>query len=329
MVQLTDYLYSGDTVLHIIRGYSNDLRKSASATHNPLDRAHANFLLQMEELLEHNNFLTSQSQRIREFYKYMAGHYGLFSFTFRGRIKSLIRSEEKYNGYIVSFISSYHAKHGTYPSVAQIKEELTRFKDLIAYRIVLSVPSCHLKIGQDRDKLEMETLYEIANILPEFLEERGFSAQLASTELPESSPLLNENVRPYYKDYIANPKDGGYRSLHLTMYDNLSRGYTEIQLRTKAMDDLAEIGEANHSVYENQQERERARRQQVPVGECPYFDDAYERVTNLQNLDLSKIDVNMFTALDKYRVNDGCGLYYGRLILPYEHLSRFQNDEID
>lgn len=27
-------------------------------------------------------------------------------------------------------------------------------------------------------------------------------------------------------------------------------------------------------------------------------------------------------------VNDGCGLYRGRLILPYEHLSRFQNDLI-
>ena len=28
-------------------------------------------------------------------------------------------------------------------------------------------------------------------------------------------------------------------------------------------------------------------------------------------------------------LNDGCGLYRGRLILPYEHLSRFQNDIID
>ena len=27
-------------------------------------------------------------------------------------------------------------------------------------------------------------------------------------------------------------------------------------------------------------------------------------------------------------INDGCGLYRGRLILPYEHLSRFQNDLI-
>lgn len=28
-------------------------------------------------------------------------------------------------------------------------------------------------------------------------------------------------------------------------------------------------------------------------------------------------------------VNDGCGLYRGRLILPYEHLSRHQNELMD
>ena len=49
----------------------------------------------------------------------------------------------------------------------------------------------------------------------------------------------------------------------------------------------------------------------------------------LLNLDLTKIDVNMFTTMSKSLINDGCGLYHGRLILPYEHLSRFQNDLID
>lgn len=328
MIQLTDYLYSGDTVLHIIRSYSRDLMESASKTHNLLDRSHANFLLQMEELLEHNNFLTSQSQRIREFYQYMAEHYGNYSFTFRGRIKSLIRTEEKFNGYIVSHIYNYHSEHGTYPPVSELRDEINRFKDLIAYRIVLSLPACHLKPGTDRTSLEEKTLYEIANLLPDFLEERGFTAQLSHTDQPVSSPLLNENVRPYYKDYIANPKEGGYRSLHLTLFDNLARSYTEIQLRTKDMDDLAEIGKANHGLYEKRQEQERSRRREIPVGECPCFDEAYERILNLQNLDLSKINVNMFAAIDNYRINDGCGLYHGRLILPYEHLSRFQNDEI-
>lgn len=53
---------------------------------------------------------------------------------------------------------------------------------------------------------------------------------------------------------------------------------------------------------------------------------AYERGMKLQQLELSKLDVNMFAAIDNSLINDGCGLYRGRLILPYEHLSRFQND---
>ena len=49
----------------------------------------------------------------------------------------------------------------------------------------------------------------------------------------------------------------------------------------------------------------------------------------LLNLDLAELDVNMFSAVNNSLINDGCGLYRGRLILPYEHLSRFQNDLID
>jgi len=64
-----------------------------------------------------------------------------------------------------------------------------------------------------------------------------------------------------------NSKPYGYRSLHITFYDNIARCYIEVQLRTKEMDDSL--------------------------------------------------------------INDGCGLYRGRLILPYEHLSRFQNDIVD
>ena len=92
------------------------------------------------------------------------------------------------------------------------------------------------------------------------------------------------------------------------------------------MDDIAEIGPANHLGYEERQENERARREAIPLGENKYFDDAYERGLKLQELDLSKVDVNMFGAIDNSLVNDGCGFYRGRLILPYEHLSRFQND---
>ena len=327
MVTLNDYLYSGHTVLRILKRYTEDLRTSAVENHNEIDLMHYDYLLQIMGILEHNDFLTAQSQKIRDFYKYMVQEYSFLSFTFKGRIKSLIRAEAKFNGYIVEYIYDYYEKNGTYPTVPEIKECLNCFRDLIAYRIVISMPKCHLENGEDRKKEEIEYLYKIANVLPKFLEERGFSAEHANGIKRSKSDLLSDEVRPYYRDYINCDEIGDYRSLHITFFDHSSRCYMEMQLRTKEMDDIAEIGVANHLFYEKKQEDSRGR--QIPKGECVIFDEAYERCRLLQELELALVDVNMFAAIDNHLINDGCGLYRGRLILPYEHLSRFQNDIID
>ena len=329
MITLNDYLYSGDTILRILHNYIHDLRKDAKKTHNEIDMIHCNFLILIRELLEHNDFLTAQSQKIREFYKYMAKEYPFLAFTFRGRIKSLIRAEEKFNGYVVEYIYNYYTEHGEYPSLTELKNRLSCFRDFIAYRIVIAMPRCHLKCEEDRESEELKYLYEIANVLPGFLEERGFTAEPANGVKESTSSLLNEDVRPYYRDYICGTEPDEYQSLHITFYDNSSRSYMEVQLRTKTMDDIAEIGPANHLGYEKKQESERVRRDAIPKGECIYFDEAYERGMKLLGLELSELDVNMFSAVNNSLINDGCGLYRGRLILPYEHLSRFQNDLID
>ena len=329
MISLNDYLFSGNTVLKILHQYSNDLRNSAKSTHNSIDLAHSNFLIQIIELLEHNDFLTSQSQRIKEFYKYMTREYPFLAFTFKGRIKSLIRSEEKFNGYILEYIYKYYKANGKFPSEAEIKSKLICFRDLIAYRIVISMPACHIKNGESRSEIEQKYLYEIADVLPEFLEERGFTAELSGFMEDRYSERLKEEVRPYYRDYVSTPRSTGYKSLHITFYDNLARCYTELQLRTKEMDDFAEIGDANHFGYERLQNARRTKRDEIPTGECIYFDEAYERLTKLQELELADLDVNMFSAINNQLINDGCGLFRGRQILPFEHLSRFQNDLID
>lgn len=67
MITLNDYLYSGDTVLRILKKYIADLRISAVQKHNEVDLVHCDFLIQIMELLEHNDFLTSQSQKIVSF----------------------------------------------------------------------------------------------------------------------------------------------------------------------------------------------------------------------------------------------------------------------
>ncbi len=329
MITLNDYLYSGDTVFKILHQYAGDLRENARLTRNSIDTAHSNFLVQITEMLEHNDFLTSQSNRIKELYKYMTVQYPYLAFTFKGRIKSLIRAEEKFNGYIVEYIYDHYIENGKLPTEAEIKNKLQCFRDLVAYRIVISLPKCHLKKGEDRESVELKLLYEVAEMLPEFLEERGFTAELSGLPDKEQSPRLSEKVRPYYRDYIANVRPFGYQSLHITLYDNFARCYVEVQLRTKDMDDNAEIGEANHFGYEQRQELSRTRREAIPEGECLWFDEAYERVCRLKNIELSEIDVNMFRAVDNYLINDGCGLFRGRQILPFEHLSRFQNNLID
>lgn len=329
MITLNDYLYSGDTVLKILQRYSEDLRKTSIENHNNVDMMHCNFLLQLIDILEHNEFLTSQSQRIRELYKLMAKEYPFLAFTFKGRIKSLIRAEEKFNGYIVEYIYDYYKENGEFPTIVDLKQKLSCFRDLIAYRIVVSMPKCHLKEGDNREEIELDYLYQIANTIPEFLEERGFSVQVSEKEGAKQSERLKKSLRPYYRDYISNPSPIGYKSLHVTLYDNIARSYIEVQLRTKNMDDFAEIGPANHMGYEKRQESERTRRDEIPLGECVYFDEAYERVVKLHELNLSEVDVNMFGAISNDVVNDGCGLFRGRLILPFEHLSRFQNDIID
>ena len=224
---------------------------------------------------------------------------------------------------------------GTYREIHRIKE---------AQQVHLAQASCYAYFYAKQQELsairiritycnmeteELKYLYQIANKLPGFLEERGFTAEPAKGVRESKSDLLDGEVKPYYRDFISNPTMYGYQSLHITFYDNTSRSYMEVQLRTKKMDDIAEIGPANHLVYEKRQEHERARRDAVPKGECIYFDEAYERGMKLFNLDLKELDVNMFAAMNNSLINDGCGLYRGRLILPYEHLSRFQNDLID
>ncbi len=329
MISLNDYLYNSDTVLKILQRYSSDLRREASLSGSEIDHVHCNFLLQIIDLLEHNDFLSSQSQRIRDLYKYMAKEYPYLAFTFKGRIKSLIRAEEKFNGYIVEYVYDYYRENGCFPEENDLKEKLGCFRDLIAYRIVISMPGCHVKEGESKEEIELNHLYEIANMMPDFFEARGFVPERSEIEGSTPSSRLNEKIQPFFRDYIENPGNNGYQSLHMTLFDNVSGSHIEVQLRTKRMDDHAEIGSANHSGYEKHQEEERTKRSFIPSGECRYFDEAYERLVKLQTLDLASVDVNMFGAINNSLINDGCGLFRGRLILPFEHLSRFQNDLID
>ncbi|WP_341757078.1 MULTISPECIES: bifunctional (p)ppGpp synthetase/guanosine-3',5'-bis(diphosphate) 3'-pyrophosphohydrolase [unclassified Candidatus Tisiphia] len=56
------------------------------------------------------------------------------------------------------------------------------------------------------------------------------------------------------KNYIANPKDNGYRSLHVIVVVGIYERNVEIQIRSRKMHNTAESGTASHDEYKKMQE---------------------------------------------------------------------------
>jgi GTP pyrophosphokinase len=71
------------------------------------------------------------------------------------------------------------------------------------------------------------------------------------TECYTTIGLIHSKYRPLprrFKDYIANPKENMYQSLHTTVFGSDGEVY-EVQVRTYEMDEIAEKGIASHWSY--------------------------------------------------------------------------------
>lgn len=330
MLDITQYFEKGYVAPDIVKFFEKDLREQSR---NMIDIEHSNLLLRYKNYLSRNDFLDSVSDDMTQFRKQIVDKYSDITLTISGRIKSIIRVEQKFNGYIIEFCSNYYHKYKTFPSEEEMSKYLQRFRDLIAYRIIVSVPEQCLK-GRDKNKIEVDYVYKIANNLPSFFTKRGYSIEYASSVVGVStirkrSKLLQENRR-YFKDYIVQPKENGYQSLHIALIDNHSHfANIEIQLRTFDMDCFAELDEnVNHSAYESTQNDTRTK-SRLPFGICSYYDEAVQRYSRLYNYDLTRAKIDHFKAVrlpnNTVIFNDHAGVKFGRIIDPREYLALREN----
>lgn len=98
--------------------------------------------------------------------------------------------------------------------------------DLYAMRIILDLPQIEGMSPDDAKKIEKEECFKVYAII---------------TGLFRSQPSR-------LRDWITNPKNNGYESLHTTLMSPLGK-WVEVQIRTTRMDRIAEKGMAAHFLY--------------------------------------------------------------------------------
>ncbi|KAK9817892.1 hypothetical protein WJX72_003848 [[Myrmecia] bisecta] len=188
-------------------------------------------------------------------------------------------------------LAAVHA-NPDFMSMAAGCEVLARTKSLFSTMKKLLRLGAMAKGGRKReevyDLLGMRVIVKPRTDLP--MEQAEAEAEKACYIVEKVAHSLWQQHEGRYKDYIREPKENGYQSLHTTVrvpsvtvevHPNAADGYTldnglgsgsgsadgavsvELQIRTQSMHELAESGEAAHAAYKGGLDAGQARRLQT------------------------------------------------------------------
>jgi GTP pyrophosphokinase len=172
-----------------------------------------------------------------------------------GKIMNDARKEIEQAGIKITDIHG-RAKHiySLYKKLLRYDREINRIHDLVAVRIIVKdIADCYAVLGIIHSKW----------------------------------PPMKARI----KDYIAQPKPNGYKSLHTTVFSE-SGELVEFQIRTQKMHDEAELGIAAHWHYEESKSEEGDERKLLWVKDLARIQEQLRsRSEYLKNLEDLKIDV--------------------------------------
>lgn len=236
LANLEKLLYKASSVPELTKLYSEDLKKS----NNLLD---IELSSKMDEYLStwvDYKFLRRLTKISKDIYKDLIQIPDL-TFWFEGRRKAMISTVIK--------SLTYQSKNMS----------LDMVRDLIGFRIILlNTKDC------------MENIYRCYAIMQKvirfcmsegfipcphepILETKGFDNSIHKLLIPNRSDIETYFKYPeIVKDYILNPKEKGYQSLHAIFRDPKTGKCFEIQIRTLSMHIRAEYGVASHDTYKDE-----------------------------------------------------------------------------
>lgn len=103
-----------------------------------------------------------------------------------------------------------------------------------------------------KKKIPFEEIYDIYAVRVIFENDDDAKEEEMARRI---AAILAEDYRVHpdrTRDWLKTPKSNGYRALHLTLQNTETGRWTEVQIRSRKMDDIAELGYAAHWKYKDE-----------------------------------------------------------------------------
>lgn len=230
---------SETNLVDVMRKYTDLLYQSDSLR----DIEHSNMICQYIQFYEN----VRKNNNLKHFIKLFGENMDskLNSLEIVCRIKAFIRFEEKIRLHCQENLS------------------LNEIRDVIGLRVIADVE-------------EEKKLYSILDKIVTFFVKNN-CVICSANKVMEQSEYIAEQIKFAVKDYVYNPKDNGYKSIHIVFWSNDFHNFLEVQLRTPEHHLISE-SLADHDLYK----KNRYNKSQIN------FD--FTKITSLKGFKAMKLD---------------------------------------
>ncbi len=271
-----DFMVNGRSMRDAILEYADALTE----LNNEIDILHAVKISEYAYTLDAEKRAVTTVSRIMDFIKKTIPNTNVQAYF---RIKSFLSFERKVNNTLVEACKG----RGNINYKELINAMNYGLNDIIGFRFIV-----HGLSNEDA----ISNIYKVANKLIPEMTRLGFIAQehpklkdIDTSVEKTKNPNLCEEFESFFKDYIYYVKKNGYQSLHIIFWSTVLGRFFEIQFRTPAMHFHAEYGKPAHRDY-----KEKKYNPTLHGDVLPPVREAVERLRMLQNIDVSKINIQHF-----------------------------------